>query len=287
MTTIQFAKGHGTRNDFVLVPDPDGVVDLDAHAVTFLCDRRSGVGGDGLIRITRAKHVKDGPGEVDPDSWFMDYRNADGSVAEMCGNGTRVVAQWLAEEGLVDGTFELGTRGGVKRIQTVPSGFAVDLGEWRLARPDEANARGMDSVVQVVGAPDALPALSLDLGNPHTVVALPRETDLDSLDLTTTPQVDPHPEHGTNVELVRAHDAEHIAMRVHERGVGETQSCGTGAAAAALATWWWGGQPQDQLDWRVDVPGGTLGVHIDNTRVSLSGPAEIVARGQVTLPGGA
>lgn len=285
MTTIQFAKGHGTRNDFVLVPDPDGVVDLDPRQVAFLCDRRSGIGGDGLIRITRARNAREVPEDVDPDGWFMDYRNADGSMAEMCGNGTRVVAQWLTEAGLVEDDFELGTRAGVKRIRTVPGGFAVDLGQWRLSRPEAAEERGMDSVVQLVGAPDALPALSLDLGNPHTVVALPPESDLADLDLTTTPQVDPTPEHGTNVEIVRAKDAEHIAMRVHERGVGETQSCGTGAAAAALATWWWGGRPADQLDWRVDVPGGTVGVHIDRDRVTLSGPAVIVGRGEVTLPG--
>lgn len=283
MTTIQFAKGHGTRNDFVLVPDPDGVVTLEDRDVAYLCDRRSGIGGDGLIRVTRAKHVGDAPAEIDPEVWFMDYRNADGGLAEMCGNGTRVVAQWLTEAGLVDGGFDLGTRGGVKRIRSVPGGFAVDLGSWRLARPEAAAERGMDSVVQVVGAPDAFPALSLDLGNPHTVVALPPEVDLSDLDLGTTPQVDPPPEHGTNVELVRAKDAGHIAMRVHERGVGETQSCGTGAAAAALATWWWG-QPADQLDWRVDVPGGTVGVHINGDRVTLSGPAVIVGSGEVTLP---
>ncbi|WP_018156338.1 diaminopimelate epimerase [Demetria terragena] len=284
MTTIAFAKGHGTSNDFVLVPDLDGTIDLDPQTVAALCNRRSGIGGDGLIRITRAQYVEDVPADIDPQSWFMDYRNADGGIAEMCGNGTRVVGQWLTEEGLVDGTFELGTRAGSKRIQAVSNGFGVDLGAWKLARPDVANERGMDSVVQVVGAPDALPALSLDLGNPHTVVALPRETDLDSLDLARAPHVDPHPDHGTNVEFVRAEDAEHISLRVYERGVGETLSCGTGAAAAALATWWWGGQPADQLDWRVDVPGGTLGVHIDGDRVTLTGPAEIVARGQVTLP---
>ncbi|KNX36821.1 diaminopimelate epimerase [Luteipulveratus halotolerans] len=285
MTTIDFTKGHGTHNDFVLVPDLDGALDLTAEQVRFLCDRRGGIGGDGAIRVVRAGKVADVSADVDPDLWFMDYRNADGSVAEMCGNGTRVFADYLRTHGLVtDETFDIATRGGLKRITTVPGGYAVDLGPWRLAREPEAQERGMDSVVQVVGIADPVPALSLDLGNPHTVVALPPELALGRIDLTTAPQVDPHPEQGTNVELVRPVGPGHIEMRVHERGVGETQSCGTGAAAAALATWWWAGRPDDQLDWVVDVPGGRLGVHISDDKVALSGPAVLVADGTVTLP---
>ncbi|AKU17279.1 diaminopimelate epimerase [Luteipulveratus mongoliensis] len=285
MTTIDFAKGHGTHNDFVLVPDLDGALDLTEQQVAHLCNRRGGIGGDGLIRIVRTGKVADAPEGIDPDLWFMDYRNADGSAAEMCGNGTRVFAEYLRTRGLVtDDIFEIGTRAGTKRISTVPDGYAVDLGTWQLAREEDAERRGMDSVVQVVGAPSALPALSIDLGNPHTVVALPTEVSLDQLDLTDAPHVDPRPPHGTNVELVRPIGHGHIAMRVHERGVGETQSCGTGAAAAAIATWWWGNRPQDQLDWTVDVPGGRLGVHLDGQRVALSGPAVIVAEGRVELP---
>lgn len=285
MTTISFAKGHGTRNDFVLVPDTDGALDLTDAQVSFLCDRRSGIGADGIIRVVKAGKVADAPADTDPDLWFMDYRNADGTAAEMCGNGTRVFAEYLRTRGLVtDDVFDIGTRAGVKRITTVDGGFAVDLGTWQLARPDEAAKRGMDSVVQVLGAPSPLPALSIDLGNPHTVVALPPEVTLEALDLTTAPQVDPLPANGTNVEFVRPLEHTHVAMRVHERGVGETQSCGTGAVAAALATWWWGGQPADRLDWQVNVPGGQLGVHIQGDRVALSGPAVIVAEGTTEIP---
>ncbi|YAL84324.1 diaminopimelate epimerase [Dermacoccaceae bacterium W4C1] len=283
MSTFSFAKGHGTENDFVLLPDPEGTVSVTADEVARLCDRRAGIGGDGLIRIAPAGAVPDAAPDIPDDTWFMDYRNADGSIAEMCGNGTRVVARWLTDAGLVDGQFDLATRAGIKRIVPQGEGFAVDLGTWRLGREAEASQRGMDSVVQVVGAPDPLPSLTLDLGNPHNVVALPPQIDLSGLDLNTTPQVDPTPSHGSNVEFVRAVDAAHIRMRVHERGVGETRSCGTGAAAAALATWWWGGMPQSQLDWRVDVPGGTLGVHIAGDRVALSGPAVVIATGEVTL----
>ncbi|WP_246136377.1 diaminopimelate epimerase [Leekyejoonella antrihumi] len=284
MTTIQFAKGHGTHNDFVLIPDVDGQVDLTPAQVAFLCDRRGGIGGDGLIRIVRSAASGE-PAVADGPEWFMDYRNADGSAAEMCGNGTRVFAKYLVDHDLADGPeFEIATRAGSKRINLVPNGYRTDLGEWRLSRLDEAQERGMDSVVQVVGAAEPLPALSVDLGNPHTVIALPPSVDLDGLDLTHPPKVDPEPPHGTNVEFVRAHAPGHISMRVHERGVGETQSCGTGAAAAAIATWWWGGQPVDHLNWNVDLPGGRLGVHLLLHRVALSGPAQIVATGEVTLP---
>nr|WP_279671818.1 diaminopimelate epimerase [Flexivirga meconopsidis] len=286
VTTIAFAKGEGTLNDFVLVPALDGALELDARDVTFLADRRAGIGGDGVIRVVPVEHAPDEIRRSAGDArWFMDYRNHDGSIAEMCGNGTRVFARYLVDHGLVDTPeFSIATRAGVKRISPVGDGFATDLGPWRLARPADAAERGMDGVVQVVGSEDPLPALSLELGNPHTVVALPPGIDLGALDLTHAPHVDPHPEHGTNVEFVRALDPGHISMRVHERGVGETQSCGTGAAAAALATWWWAGQPADQLDWRVDVPGGTLGVHIAGDRVALSGPAHVIAEGEVTLP---
>jgi len=286
VTTIGFAKGHGTKNDFVLVPALDGSPQLGPDDVVFLTDRRGGVGGDGVIRIVPVEHapqdVRDAAGDA---QWFMDYRNQDGSVGEMCGNGTRVFAQYLLENGLASGaSFDIATRAGVKRMTVVAGGFQVDLGVWRLAREPEAAERGSDSVVQAVGMPDPLPALSVDMGNPHTVVALPPEFDLSTLDLTHPPRVDPVPEHGSNVEFVRAVGPGHIAMRVHERGVGETHSCGTGAAAAVVATWWWAGRPVDQLDWRVDVPGGQLGVRLDGEQVLLSGPAQIVASGTVQLP---
>ena len=286
MPIVDFVKGHGTMNDFVLVADHEGALSLTAADVGFLADRHAGIGGDGVIRVTRAASVTDAPEDIDPHLWFMDYYNADGSAAEMCGNGTRVLARYLVEHGLVSGpSFDIGTRAGVKRIDLVGDAYSTDLGLWRLSRADEAIERGMDAVVQVVGAPDALPALSLDLGNPHTVVALPPSVDLGTLDLQHAPHVDPRPLEGTNVEFVRAHGPGHISMRVFERGVGETLSCGTGGAAAALATWWWSGQPPEQLDWMVDVPGGRLGVRISGDRVSLSGPAALVADGRVSLPG--
>jgi diaminopimelate epimerase len=281
----RFTKGHGTENDFVLVPDLDGTLELTPAQVQRLTDRRAGLGGDGVIRVVPTRHaVDDDVRALAADAeWFMDYRNADGSLAQMCGNGARVFAAYLLREGLVSGDrFPIATRSGVKQVRVVPEGFAVDLGPWRYG--DEAGARrdGFDVMVRPrMGKP--VPALSLDLGNPHAVVMLPEGIDLAGLDLTVAPEIQPEPADGAYVEFVRPVGPGHIEMRVHERGVGETRSCGTGAAAAALATRFWSGV-EDEAPWTVDVPGGRLTVTpLPGHRVELAGPAQLVADGQVTL----
>jgi diaminopimelate epimerase len=281
----RFTKGHGTENDFVLIPDLDGTLELTPAQVQRLTDRRAGIGGDGVIRILPTRHAVDDAVRAltDEAEWFMDYRNADGSLAEMCGNGTRVFAAYLLREGLVTGDrFSIATRGGIKTVRVTPDGFAVDLGPWRYG--DEAGARrdGFDLMVRPrMGKP--VPALSIDLGNPHAVVMLPEGIDLAGLDLTVAPEVQPEPADGANVEFVRPVGPGHIEMRVHERGVGETRSCGTGAAAAALATRFWSGV-EDSTPWLVDVPGGQLTVTpLPGSRVELAGPAVLVADGQITL----
>jgi diaminopimelate epimerase len=281
-----FTKGHGTQNDFVLVPDLDGIHDLTAAQVQALADRRAGIGGDGVIRVvpTRAAAEPEVRAQADEAPWFMDYRNADGSAAEMCGNGARVFAAYLRREGLATGDeLAIATRSGIKVVRFEDDLVAVDLGPWRLTEPETAQAQGSDCMVKVAGL-DALPGLSVDLGNPHTVVALPDDVTLEDLDLTRAPEVTPVPPEGTNVELVRPLAGGHIALRVHERGVGETHSCGTGAAAAALATRWWAGETVDNTEWRVDVPGGRLRVRaLGGQRVELAGPAVLVADGVTTL----
>jgi len=159
----------------------------------------------------------------------------------------------------------------------------VNLGGWRIVDVGVANEKGFDAMVKVRGH-DPMPGLSLDLGNPHVVVALPDSADLTALDLTEAPEVHPEPAGGTNVEFVRPIGPGHIAMRVHERGVGETRSCGTGAAAAALAIRWWAGADTATDVWRVDVPGGTLRVRaLPRQQVELAGPAALVADGVTTL----
>jgi diaminopimelate epimerase len=288
MTELRFTKGHGTGNDFVLVADPDGELDLAPSEVARLCDRHLGVGADGLLRAVR---IGADPFAVsdDPDvEWFMDYRNADGSVAEMCGNGIRVFTAFLLAEGLAElppgGTLPVGTRGGVMTVQRTATGFAVDLGRWTLGSDDVS--------VTIAGVDVIRPGLSIAVPNPHVVVALADDDELDGADLTGPPVLDPAPPAGANVELVRPDDPlvddgiARIRMRVHERGSGETLSCGTGAVAAALATRHWAGAGAPN-DWRVTVPGGVLGVRMfaaeDGEHVSLSGPAELVYAGVTEL----
>ena len=286
MRELRFTKGHGTENDFVLVPDLDGTRDVTVEQVRRLTDRRAGIGGDGVIRVVPTEaateqHVRDQGARA---RWFMDYRNADGSAAEMCGNGARVFAAYLRREGLETADeFSIATRGGIKLVRFESELIAVNLGDWRIVDAEGAREKGFDAMVKVHGH-DLMPGLSLDLGNPHTVVALPDSADLASLDLTRVPDVNPDPPNGTNVEFVRPIGPGHVAMRVHERGVGETRSCGTGAAAAALATRWWAGAETSTDEWRVDVPGGTLRVRaLAGQQVELAGPAVLVADGVMTL----
>jgi diaminopimelate epimerase len=279
---LSFTKGHGTENDFVLVPDLDGTLGLSSSLAVALADRRTGVGGDGVIRVVPTELVEDAEvrAQAGMASWFMDYRNADGSLSEMCGNGTRVFAAFLRREGLETADeFSIATRAGVKHVRREGEGFAVDLGPWRLGEPESAERDGFDALVHLDGG-DPYSALTVDLGNPHTVVALPEQVELDTIDLTAAPAVRPDPPHGTNVELVRPMGPGHVALRVHERGVGETRSCGSGACAAAIATSFWAGSLDTGATWLVDVPGGRLTVRLlPEHGVELAGPAVLVADG--------
>lgn len=286
--TIAFTKGHGTGNDFVIVPDADGRLDLSDDQVAALCDRRFGIGGDGLLRVVRAGAIDAGAeAAASGIEWFMDYRNADGSAAEMCGNGTRVFARYLVESGwasIDDAPLPIGTRAGVKTLTRSDLGFEVDLGRWR--------EEGGDVVVRARGLDVPRPGLGVDVGNPHVVVALSSVAELEGLDLTVQPIVAPPPPAGANIEFVvpaepLVHDGVGmIRMRVFERGVGETLSCGTGVAAAALAVRSWAGAAAPDR-WTVDVPGGRLGVRVidadDGPHVLLSGPATLVYSGEVAL----
>ncbi|MCI0155945.1 diaminopimelate epimerase [Leifsonia shinshuensis] len=291
MATLQFTKGQGTGNDFVLYSDPDGRLPLSASQIAAICDRHFGIGADGVIRAVRSTHLPEGAealAEDDGAEWFMDYYNADGSVAEMCGNGIRVYVRYLLESGLAelaDGdTLPIGTRSGVRDVQRNLTGFQVDLGRWALD--------GGEPLVRAKELPVARPGIGLDLGNPHVVVAVADESELEAADLNYIPHIEPEPPHGANVEFVVPREPlvsdgiGRIRMRVHERGSGETLSCGTGAAAAALAVRYWAGEgAPDQ--WRVEVPGGTVGVRMfpteDGEHVALSGPAELVYTGTLDL----
>lgn len=287
MPALHFTKGHGTGNDFVLYSDPEGQFPLSPLQISAICDRHIGIGADGVIRAVRSDNLPEGRAALDEDEsaeWFMDYVNADGSPAEMCGNGIRVYARYLSETGLIEfatgETLAIGTRAGVRDVQRSSTGFQVDLGRWRLGTGDP--------LVRAKELPVARPGLALDLGNPHIVVALPDDAELDAIDLTYIPKIEPETMEGANIEFVVPREplvvdeVGRIRMRVYERGVGETLSCGTGAAAAALAVRFWAGSSAPNL-WRVDVPGGRLTVRMfpteDGEHVALAGAAELVYSG--------
>jgi diaminopimelate epimerase len=268
-------KGHGTENDFVVVPDPDGALGprLTPQTVAMICDRRRGIGADGLIRVVPTRLVDDVAEQAAEAPWCMDYRNADGSIAEMCGNGARVAARYLDDEGLVDGAgFTLATRGGPRRIARSDDGYSVDLGPALLMPTGAAGS--------VVVGDRSWPATGVHVPNPHAVVFVSDLADAGSLDEAPSLSMPEAFPDGVNTEFVVSEAPGWISMRVHERGAGETRSCGTGAAAAAIAA------RQRCLDsgqaapsrWVVHVPGGRLGVECDDAgRVVLTGPAVLVA----------
>ncbi|MGQ0572605.1 MAG: diaminopimelate epimerase [Pseudonocardia sp.] len=282
MDGIEFAKGHGTENDFVLLPDPDAALDLTDARVAALCDRRRGLGADGVLRVVRQAALG---GAAEPGvEWFMDYRNADGSSAEMCGNGVRVFARYLAHRdwlpGGPSGELLLGTRAGVRSVRFADGDgehgeVSVDMGVARVGEPGTATVDG-----------HAFAGIAVDVGNPHLacVTAVP----LESLHLAVPPGHDPAQfPHGVNVEFVSppadAAGTEgsrlDVAMRVHERGVGETRACGTGTVAAAVAVLRAAGLTTGTV--AVRSPGGRLRVSVSAETTVLHGPAVLVAHGAV------
>ncbi|WP_204055384.1 diaminopimelate epimerase [Microbispora corallina] len=266
---MRFVKGHGTENDFVILPDADGRLDLSAAAVAALCDRRAGIGADGVLRVVRSKVDPEAAGLADEAEWFMDYRNADGSVAEMCGNGVRVFARYLVDAGLAaPGEFGVATRGGIKRVRLGAAGdVSVDMGMPRVLGAGTA----------VVGGRE-YHGLNVSMGNPHLACLI--DDPVAGLDLTVEPGYDraTYP-HGVNVELINPAGDHAVSMRVHERGSGETRSCGTGAVATAVAAARAAGE--ETGTWAVHVLGGTVSVTLDGRTSHLAGPAVLVASGEL------
>jgi len=263
MVSVDFAKGHGTANDFVIIPDPDGQLDLSPEQVAALCDRRRGVGGDGLLRVVRTRALG-----LDADAeWFMDYRNADGSIAEMCGNGVRVYARYLVESGLATGpTLPILTRAGAVVAEVGDETIAVELAAPRILGRSTVRVAGLE-----------LTGTAVDCGNPHLVCTV---ADPSTLDLSAPPTLDPSdfPD-GGNVELIATEPGPAVRMRVVERGVGETQSCGSGAVAAGAVALADAGLTEGTAT--VHVPGGRLTVALRAGKAYLDGPAVIVATGTI------
>lgn len=268
---ISVIKGHGTGNDFILLPDLDGQIDLTAEMAAELCDRRRGLGGDGVLRIVRCD-ADDDPAATGAEI-FMDYRNSDGSMAQMCGNGIRVFAAYLVEQGLADPAgMDIATRGGVRHIVRRSDGqYDVAMGP----------AQEISGVPSVAVGRMAFPASAIAMPNPHAVVFVGSLDAAGPLDEAPDVTPDDFFPDGVNVEFVQEIAPGHIAMRVHERGSGETLSCGTGACAAAYVARRRPGAAHDG-PMRVDVPGGTLLVDEADDGLHLIGPAEIVAEGELS-----
>jgi diaminopimelate epimerase len=276
---VEFVKAHGTGNDFVVVDDLADQLDITPAQVRAICDRHFGVGADGLIRIAPGRA---GSGAL----FFMDYRNADGSVAEMCGNGVRVVGKYLGDRGLAATELDLETRAGVKRLRLHAGSngcidrVTVDMGAPSFDRRDlpmRGDGEALAEQLEIDG--QAVVATCLSMGNPHAVIFV---DDVDKAPVTSLgPRIEHHPlfPNRTNVEFVQVLGDGVVRQRTWERGVGETLACGTGACAVAVAAQRRGlaservtiellGGPL-QLEWR---PGGT---------VSMTGPAAEVAHGTI------
>jgi diaminopimelate epimerase len=276
---MRFAKGHGTGNDFVILVDPGDDRGLSADLAARLCDRRAGIGADGVLRAVRTDALAAAPNGSAAGSpagpvpeWYMDYRNSDGSPAEMCGNGIRVFARYLADHGLATRpAFTVATRSGFRRVRfDDDSNITAEMGAVTVIGPGRV----------VVGGPGGVTCegLRISVGNPHLACLV--DAALAGFDLTRPPQLDPAQfPHGGNVELVRVTGPGAAEMRVHERGSGETRSCGTGAVAAAAAAAAAAGQ--DRGSWQVSVPGGQLTVALEPGTAWLGGPAVIVAEGEL------
>jgi len=269
-------KYQATGNDFVMTFDPDDERPLSADEVEALCDRRFGVGADGAIRIGRGSD----------DRPFMDYRNADGSIAEMCGNGLRCVALLLRDLGVEEATaFEVDTRAGVRSVELLADGrVRVDMGApgfTKAAIPMRGPAweTFVDQPIDVGGA--VVPGTALSMGNPHLVLFLDEEPEWPQVaHVGPVLEGDGRFPEGTNVEFAYVDDGE-IVARVWERGSGETLACGSGACAIGVAAHEMG---LAERATRVRYPGGVLDVDRDDDgNVSLTGPVVRVLEGVVDL----
>ncbi|MBD8505401.1 diaminopimelate epimerase [Hoyosella sp. G463] len=280
---VPFSKGHGTQNDFVILPDTAVALDLDAQVVARLCDRQQGIGADGVLRVARAGALVAAgvlpslPEDVQDDDWFMDYRNADGSIAEMCGNGVRVFAHYLRASGLEErAAFTVGSRAGARPVTVHEAGatlgaVTVDMGIVRQLGESHASVGGREFA-----------GIGIDVGNPHLacIVEGMSAEELGGLDLGD-PEFD-HEffPHGVNIEIVTPLDQGAVSMRVNERGVGETRSCGTGTVAAAAAALLQAGQQEGEVS--VTIPGGTVAVTVQGGRAWLRGPSVLVGEGMLS-----
>lgn len=244
---MKFTKMHGCGNDFIVV---DGPLSMDPARVRSLCDRRTGIGADGILVI----------GTSNGRRWPLVIHNADGSIADACGNGSRCVARYLLDREGGSG-LELDTASGVVRAWRDPEGIGIELAAPQLGE-----------VLRI----DGREARTVRIGNPNVMIFVddPAREDLVALAAASTAVAGP-----ANVGAVTSRGAAELALRVHERGVGETLACGTGSCAAVAAAIARGDVTSDTV--RVRLPGGTLVVRPRGDRYELAGPAEYVFQGEL------
>jgi diaminopimelate epimerase len=283
--TMEFAKYHGIGNDFIMIADPEDALRLASDQVRALCDRRFGIGADGVIRVA--------PGE-DGAELIMDYVNSDGSVGEMCGNGIRCLAVFARERGMTGSSeLKVGTRAGIKVVEIIGDDrVRVDMGA-PIFKPSDIPLRSEreDGLHEHVMLPpdfeERLDLTCLSLGNPHAVAFVDEPDDID------VPAIGSYIEHQdmfpnkANAEFVAVESPGRVRMRVWERGSGETLACGTGACAAAVAA-----RLMRGVDEKVTValPGGELEVEWTGSLehdapVLMTGPVAKSFEGEVDLKG--
>lgn len=279
MREIEFAKYHGLGNDFIIIEDIEGSAGLAPAEISGICDRHTGVGADGLLFVRRSETA----------DFRMVYHNADGSEAEMCGNGIRCFAKYVHDYRLSSKTsLDIETLAGSRHVEVlteegVATAFAVDMGAPEFSPAEIPVRAGTDEAVSVPlpTSRGEVSATCLSMGNPHCVLFGP-DVDLAPVAALGSElersQVFPE---GVNVEFAQVIDPSHVRVRVWERGVGETQACGTGACAAVVAAVRLGltGRKVD-----VELPGGTLAVEwTDVGTVTMTGPATQVFTGTYFL----
>jgi diaminopimelate epimerase len=261
---MRLSKHHGLGNDFLVLVDLDGRHRVDESMARALCDRRRGVGADGIIHATAASD--------DGADLAMLLRNADGSRAEMSGNGIRCLAHAVLRAGAFPGpTLRVATDGGIRAVEVDGDPASSEI----VATVD----MGAATIGEPVSSAVATRGVKVTVGNPHIVLLVddPATAPVHQVGHT----LDHETEGGANVEFVKVEDPSRVQMRVWERGVGETLACGTGAcaAAAALASW-----EMASPEITITMPGGDVRVRVTPEAVWLTGPATWIADVEVGEP---
>ncbi len=268
---ITLTKHHGLGNDFLVCDTAQMEAGAPwAQLAIAWCERRTGVGADGLLLLTI----------VGRDELSMVLHNADGSRAEMSGNGIRCLAQaaYDAQGRAGNVSYTVHTDAGVRTVAVNPVDAVTVQASVSMGAVDDLDEpHGWAAI----GADPARPVRHLSVGNPHTVVGV---EDVAIIDLLSLGLMVPH----VNLEIVEPGPEVHgITMRVHERGAGITQACGTGACASAWAAAHWGLATPERGEILVHMDGGDATVRLNEPEqghVTLVGPAVLVARMQLPLP---